>query len=163
MRFTFRWSNRIITFASKIINYVSFTSNDITLRSVLDIHNPTYLIDFNVENSLCSILGFNKRIYPVGYYESENIVNILTLNSIFVEVDIINGSYVGSTLKSVIYSFFPNVSPGYKIIETPLNLVYLPVCGSEISSLTVKLTDQDGKLLNLRGETITIRFHLREI
>lgn len=143
--------------------YVSLSANDSTLRTALEINNPTYQVDFNVLNSLSSVLGFNKKIYSSGYHESENIVNILSLNVIFVEIDIINGSYVNGKQKSVIYSFFPNVPPGYKIVETPLNLVYLPVCVSEISSLTVRLTDQKGNLLNLRGEEISIRFHMREI
>lgn len=143
--------------------YVSLTANDSTLRTVLEINNPTYQVDFNVPNSLSSTLGFNAKTYSSGYHESENIVNILSLNVIFVEIDIINGSYVNGKQKSVIYSFFPNVSPGYKIVETPLNLVYLPVCVSEISSLTVRLTDQNGTLLNVRGEEISIRLHIREI
>lgn len=44
----------------------------------------------------------------------KNIVNILTVNSIFVEIDIINGSYIRDKLDAVILSFFLNVSPGYK-------------------------------------------------
>jgi hypothetical protein len=80
-----------------------------------------------------------------------------------VELGIINGSYVKGSRKPVIYSFFPNVSPGYKIVETPRNLVYLPVNTDEISEVHIRLTDQDGKLLNLRGEKVTMRFHVREI
>ena len=37
--------------------------------------------------------------------------------------------------------------PGYKIIESPVNLT---------------LTDQDNHLLSLRNEKLTIRFHVRE-
>jgi hypothetical protein len=85
------------------------------------------------------------------------------VNSIFVEVDIINGSYVNGKLSPIIYSFFPNVSPGYKIIENPVNLVFLPLNTHSIDKVTVRLTDQDGKLLNLRGETITIRLHIRQV
>ena len=80
-----------------------------------------------------------------------------------VNVDIISGSYVNGSVKNTIYSFFPNVSPGYKIIETPVNLVYLPITLDTIHSLGVSLTDQNGKLLNLRGENLTIRFHIREV
>ena len=39
----------------------------------------------------------------------------------------ISGSYVNGATKNTIYSFFPKVSPGYKIIESPVNLVYLPI------------------------------------
>ena len=48
--------------------------------------------------------------------------------------------------------FFPNVSPGYKITETPVNLVYLPITSDTINNITDWLTDQNGKELDLRGE-----------
>ena len=43
-------------------------------------------------------------------------VNILTINSILVNIDIISGSYVNGSTQTTIYSFFPDVSPGYEII-----------------------------------------------
>ena len=70
--------------------------------------------------------------------------------------------HVNGTTKNTIYSFFPKVSPGYKIIETPRNLVYLPIILDTIDSLNVSITDQDDHLLNLRNEKLTIRFHIRE-
>ena len=65
--------------------------------------------------------------------------------------------------KSHYLLFFPNVAPGYKIIETPANLVYLPTTLDAIYSMEITLTDQNGPQLNLRGENISIRFHVREI
>ena len=47
-------------------------------------------------------------------------------------------------------------------IETPVNLVYLPITLDTIDSLDVSITDQDDHLLNLRNEKLTIRFHIRE-
>ena len=51
----------------------------------------------------------------------------------------------------------------YKIIETPANLVYLPITLDAIYSIETSLTDQNDQQLNLRGENVTIRFHVREI
>ena len=67
-------------------------------------------------------------------------------------MNMISGSYVNGTTKNTIYSFFPKVSPGYKIIETPVNLVYLPITLDTIDSLEVSITDQDDHLLSLRNE-----------
>ena len=89
-------------------------------------------------------------------------VNILSINSIFVNIDIIDGSYVNGKTKNTIYSFFPDVSPGYKIIESPVNLVYLPILPQTIQNINLTITDQDENLLNLRGEKLTARFHIRE-
>jgi hypothetical protein len=113
--------------------------------------SPRFMVDFRHPNSLRSLLIFDNTVYHTGYNESENIVNILTVNSILVEVDIINGSYVNGKLSPIIYSFFPNVSPGYKIIENPVNLVFSPLNTHSIDKVTVRLTDQDGKLWNLAG------------
>ena len=98
-----------------------------------------------------------------GVNESENMVNILTINSILVNINIISGSYVNGSTKATIYSFFPDVSPGYKIIENPHNFLYLPITADTIDSITIWLTDQNGNELNLRGENLSMRFHLREI
>ena len=69
-------------------------------------------------------------------------VNILTINSILVNIDIISGSYVNGVTQRTIYSFFPNDSSGYKIIENPHNLFYLPITADTIHSITIWLTDQ---------------------
>ena len=141
--------------------YINIAPNTNTLKSVL-ILEKGYQVDFNHQNSLAKILGFTGAKYTEGFHESENVVDILRINSILVNIDIISGSYVNGTTKNTIYSFFPDVSPGYKIIESPVNLVYLPITLDTIDSLNVTITDQDYHLLNLRNEKLTIRFHIRE-
>ena len=141
--------------------YINISANSNTLKSVL-ILEKDYQVDFNHQNSLAKILGFTGVKYIEGFHESENVVNILSINSILVNIDIISGSYVNGTTKNTIYSFFPKVSPGYKIIESPVNLVYLPITLDTIDRLTVSITDQDDHLLSLRNEKLTIRFHIRE-
>ena len=64
--------------------------------------------------------------------------------------------------KALSIPFFPKVSPGYKIIESPVNLVYILLTLDTIDRLTVSITDQDDHLLNLRNEKLAIRFHVRE-
>ena len=55
------------------------------------------------------------------------------------------------------------MSPGYKIIENPHNLLYLPITANTIHSITIWQTDQNGDELDLRGENLSMRFYLREI
>ena len=87
-------------------------------------------------------------------------VYILTINSILVSIDIISGSYVNGSTQPTI---FLDVSLGYKIIENLHNLLYLPITSDTIHSITIWLTDQNGNELNLLGENLSMRFHLREI
>ena len=78
-------------------------------------------------------------------------------------VVVIGGSYVNGRTQNTVYSFFPNVSPGYKIGENPRNLVYLQIISDKINKMETVVTDQNGKQLNLLGENLTIRYYLREI
>ena len=106
------------------------------LQCILNVVGVKVKVSFDAPNSLASVLGFNKSIYGVGRHASEQ--------------------------APVVYNFFPNAAPWQKILEAPHNLIYLPVIVDVISTLSVWLTDQNGKVLDLRGEELTIRFHLRE-
>ena len=139
--------------------YINTSANSNTLKSFL-ILEKDYQVYFNHQNSIAKVLGFNDAKYTGGFHESENVVNILSINSILVNIDIISGSY--GTTRNTIYSFFMKVSPVYKIIKSPVNLVYLPVTLDTIGSLQVSITDQDDHLLNLRNNKLKIRFHIRE-
>ena len=86
----------------------------------------------------------------------------MSVNSILVHCKIIHSSYMPDVQASVVYNFFPNAAPGQKILEARSNLIYLPVTVDVILNLSVWLPDQHGKSLDLRGEELTIRFHLRE-
>ena len=141
--------------------HINISANSNTLKSVL-ILEKDYQVDFNHRDSLAKVLGFTGAKYTGGFHESENVVDILRINSILVNIDMISGSYVNGAMKNTIYSFFPKVSPGYKIMESPVNLVYLPITLDTIDSLNVYITDQNDHLLNLRNEKLTIRFHIRE-
>ena len=85
-------------------------------------------------------------------------VNILTINSILVNIDIFSSSYVNGSTQPTIHSFFPNVCPGYKIIENQQNLLYLPITSHTIHSITIWVTDQNRKELNLQGDNLSMPF-----
>ena len=141
--------------------YINISANSSTLKSVL-ILEEDYPVDFNHQNSIAKVLRFTNAKYTGGFHESENVVNILSINNILVNIDIISGSYVIGTKRNTVYSFFRRVSSRYKIIESPVNLVYLPITFDVTDSVEVSITDQDDNLLNLRNEKLTIRFHIRE-
>jgi len=141
---------------------VKISANTNPLKSVMKIQGD-FQVDFRARNSFSSVLGFWNQVYKEGIHESQNVVNIYSTNSILMNVDVIGGSYVIGRTQNTIYSFFPNVSPGYKVVENPRNLVYLSMILDIINKMETVVTDQNGKQLNLRGENLTIRYHLREI
>ena len=143
--------------------YISITANISELKSIINISNASYKVDFTVKDSIGSILGFD-TIISHGYNKSQKIVNITSINSVLVNVDIISRSYVNGNQSPAIYSFSPNsVPPGFFISEHPNPPIYYPLNRSYINSIKVWLTDQNNNLIDLRGETITGRLCIREI
>lgn len=139
---------------------VLMQANNNTLKCEI---KATEKIYFNKPRSIGQLLGFsNARILePNITYTSDLAVNIIKVNAIRVECNIISGTYINNKAVHTLHEFSPEVGPGYKIVEVPRNVIYLPVNVKRISSLTLKLVDQDGDLVNFRGETITIRLHLK--
>lgn len=144
-------------------HYIEIGANTATLCCYIYINNSNISVKMD-QSTIRTVLGFSSRVLQMGYHESDGIVNIMPVNSIMVNCDIVGGSYVNESERPVIYSFFPDANPGYKIIEIPRQLIYLPVIAPDrISTIRIWLTDQDGKLINLRGEKLTINFHLVSI
>ena len=146
----------------KNISYIKITPNLSTLKSIVEITNPKIKVKLT---TIGPTLGFLKdTLLEEGYHESPNIVDIMKINSILINMDIISGSYVNESQSPVIYSFYPNVSPGRKIVERPNPaLIYYPVNRREIGSIRIWLTDQDNRPIDLRGERVTVRIIIREI
>ena len=130
------------------------------MKTILNIEN-NYQVNFKSGNSLRKLLGFNSKTYSASQ-ESERVVNILSVHSILVNLDIISGNYVNGIARQTMYSFFPNVSLGHNIVKNPKTVIYLPITLLVIHSIQITLEDQDGDQLDIRGENITIRFHIRE-
>ena len=65
---------------------VKISANTNTLKSVLEIQGD-FQVDFRVWNSISNVLGFRKQVYEEGIHESQNVVNILSINSILVNVE----------------------------------------------------------------------------
>ena len=92
-------------------HYINISANSNTLKSVLFLEKD-YQVDFNHQNSIAKVLGFTGAKYMEGFHQSENVVNVLIINSIIVNIDIISGSYVNGTMKTLSTPFFSKVSPG---------------------------------------------------
>ena len=143
--------------------YIVLTGNRNTSKCVLEIANHKTIINFDVKNSIRSVLGFEAKKYVGGKrYESENKVNIVRIQSILVHCDVINSSRVNGVPAPVIYNFSPNVAPAEKIVCQPKHLMYVPLSLSVISSMTAWITDQEGRTLDLHGERLTLAFHIRK-
>lgn len=117
---------------------------------------------FNRDDSIHRIFGFNDCIIKQSTATtSEKTVSISSLNVIAVECDIVSGSYINGKPGHSIHEFSPSSNHGYKIVEVPKNIVYLPIDRNNIQSIQIRIVDQDRKLINFRGEKITCRIHIK--
>lgn len=147
---------------SKLIEGVELklTANNSTLKSELFCSQK---IDFTKKNSIASLLGFTERVLSPGQtHISDTTVNIMKVDVIRVECNIVRGSYDNGKKSHVIHEFYPNVGPGYKIVEIPYTIIYLPVNVTSVNNVTVSLKDQNGDLVNLRDERVSVRLHIRQ-
>ena len=129
----------INTYTMFFYSGITILPNVITLQFILTVVGAKCKVSFDVPNSLASVLGFKRSSYGVGCHASENLVDITSVNSILVHSNIIHSSYMRGTQAPVAYNFFQNAAPH--------NLIYFPVTEEVISTLSVLLTDQHGKLV----------------
>lgn len=102
----------------------SLKSNTNTLKSHIFC---TKKIDFTKTDSIGSLLGFKKRVIEANVInQSDNVVSISKVNTICIDCNICVGSFSNGKPVHIIHQFFPAVAPGYKIVESPLPILYFP-------------------------------------
>ena len=150
-------------YIQKVLENIQFSlsANNNTLKSIIKCSEP---IDFTVENSIAPLLGFSQITLPPNQsHTSSTPVKILKFNVIRVECNITTGAYINNKKVHTIHEFFPAVPPGYKIIEIPSKVIYQPISASNIEHIQLKIVDEHGDLIDFRGETITIRLHVKSL
>lgn len=139
---------------------ISITSNKNTLKVEV---KSNKIVNFEKAGGIGSLLGFTSRVLkPFVRHISDFPAKIQKVNAICVQCNLVTGSFMNDKSVHIIHEFFPSVPPGYKIIECPANVIYLPINKRRIDSLSIKIVDQDGDLVNFRGEVITVRLHLKK-
>ena len=138
---------------------VQLISNTNTLKCELF---STEKVDFTKPYNIGSLFGFGPIVTePNRWYYSSRPVDVNRVNTIRVECNIVRGSYLNGVEGHVLHEFFPRVPSGYKIMETPPTIIYMPVNTQTIDHISLRIVDQDGRAVNFRGETITVRLNLR--
>lgn len=148
---------------------ITLSANPATMKAIIDINDTYYQVDIG-KSKIRSLFNWKRSsgILKKGRNEAPNVIQITEVNEVLVNCDIVDESYTATGKSriaergSVLYSFYPNVEPGYKINLKPSNLVFLPVTQESIKNIGIKITDQEGDLLNLRGELVTVSLILRD-
>lgn len=142
---------------------ISLRPNNNTLKCEI---YCTYNIDFShSSNTIGRMLGFKKKqvLEANITHESDAPVDIIKVNSLQVHCNVVQGAFTDGELEHTLHAFYPTVAPGFKIVEIPSNVIYLPVNVQRVDKITLSIVDQDGDIVDFRGEVITIRLHLKLI
>lgn len=121
-------------------------------------------VNFKPADSIGSLLGFLPKRLPANEtHYSDKPVKILRFNTVRVICNLTNDSYINNQQCHSIYEFYPTVGKGFKIVQTPSQIIYYRVATRVIDKLELRIVDEEGNLINFRGETITIRLHIKAV
>ena len=136
-----------------------------TLGSNIEISPQGPIISFMFDDSIRDLLGFNARTLYEEYNLSPDPVEIISFNNIFIETDIAKGMIFKGKRSGIIMNFTMSVSPGYKYIcrfEGGVLQWYMMESKDIISSLSLKLKNEDGDLVSFNGQSLSFRLSIKE-
>ena len=136
-----------------------------TLGSIIEISNEESAISFKPSDSIGSLLGFNKRTIYEEYNLSDNPVDILSFENIFIETDIAQGMIFKGRRTGIIHNWTMTVNPGYKYVEKFAGGLswYMMESKDFISSVNFKLKNENGNLVSFNGQSVTFKISIKEV
>ena len=144
------------------------TNNKITLLPDLATGRSKLIVSQNVAiefNGLQNILGFKNSYFSQGTHISENRIMIRNIHTINIDCNIANGnSYKNGEESNIIFSFPAGIQPhGHDYHIEPSTRIYFPVTRSVIDEIRIRLLDENGNLIHLDNENVSIYLHLKQI
>ena len=136
-----------------------------TLGSIIEISPQGPIISFMFDDSIRDLLGFNARTLYEEYTLSNNPVDLLSFDNIFIECNIARGMIFKGKRSGIIHNFTMDVDPGYKYIEKFHGGVqwYMMESKDIISSICFKLKNENNQIVSFNGQSITFRLSIKEI
>ncbi|ESO92145.1 hypothetical protein LOTGIDRAFT_162796 [Lottia gigantea] len=140
-------------------NNIEFEGN-LNLNKIKLILRNNSQVDFNVENSLNTLLGFDKQICNQSTLapHTANIEN--DIDVINIHCNLINGGFFNKYKRQIIYSLPTFTVPiGYRIIEKPFQTTYLPFNSFMIKDINLEIKDGKNRFIDFGNDEIVIQLH----
>lgn len=112
-------------------------------------------IDVQKENNICQLLG-----YPYSYPKI-NPVDSINVHCNLVSGQVVSEGYCYEQETDIISTFKMNTFFKQAIIYECSNPIYFPVHHNRINSIEIKITDENGDLINFGGAPITILLEIQ--
>ena len=133
-----------------------------TLRVRITLAND-YQLSFDAQHSIANLLGYRRQDYLKGNgrYEGIDVARINTTTGLFVLCDIARASYMNGKHVSFIHKTMINTTSGVRFVDTPANLVHVPLLVSNsISDISVWIVDQDLRPVKMLNNELEIELRL---
>ena len=146
-------------------NVIVIEYDDFNMKTKLDVKAGIIAIRFDEKSFFTTILGFTPGWDYKHYnkYISQKIVNLSNTNKIHLKCDVIDGSVVNGLRQSILYSFVLDKKPGYKVFSEPETIHYKKINKSFLNTITFYLEDDNNKVVDFNGETLTFTLQLIKI
>lgn len=122
-----------------------------------------YGIDFNVEHSICRLLGFKKdrSFKGPGRYIASEIVNIANVTQLIFNCNLTESNYINGRETPFLYNCGIDVPVGYRLARELTDISYKTLTTSQISHIRIWIVDQNGAPVNLRNDDLVVTLSLR--
>ncbi len=122
-----------------------------------------YGVDFNVESSICTILGFekNQKFEGIGRYIAEETVKITHVTQLIFNCNLTESNYINGRETPVLYNCGIDVPVGYRLSRELTDISYKNLTTTQISHIRVWIVDQNGAPINLRNDEVVVTLSLQ--
>ena len=147
-------------------NYPFYIKPDFeTLGSIIEISSQGPIITFIPDDSIGTLLGFGKSTIHEEYNISPNPVDIISFDNTFIETDKAEGMIFRGRRTGIIFNWQMDVNPGYRYIHKFRGGVqwYMLQNKDIISSISLKLKNENIELVSFNGQSVTFRLSIKEI
>ena len=132
-----------------------------TSRCVFTFKNE-YGIDFNIENSMCHLLGFRKsdRFSGRGIHKAPQIANIARVTQLLFHCNIVETSWLNDVHVPLLYNCVVDVPSGYRMYRDVQNISYKKLDTQSIHFIHLWIEDQDRRLVDIRKDLLIVTLSL---
>ena len=129
-----------------------------TMKCKMEVKKGVF--NFAVENSVSSLLGFDKQLYSRGKYTTNKIIVIMGFNTINIHCNIISRAKGNGKDTDILYTFNLTEPPGYLINIIPTNIIYQYVTKDRIEYIEFHIKDEHGRPIDFNGDVLSFTLHL---
>ena len=134
--------------------------NKNTMKCLMEIKQGA--INFDVENSIASLLVFRKAVYKQGKYTSQKKknVDVIGFSTINIHCNVISGAKDNGNNTDILYTFTLKEQPIYLINIIPTNILYQNVTKDRTEFIEFHIKDEHGRPIDFNGDKLSFTLHL---